>query len=232
MTFAWERVKADPGTILATVIVGMVLVWVVGIVMSFIGSVVGGIGAATTHRSSSGFPFELMPLSIGMLSVSWAINLVVSSFIVAGIMSFALKVAKGVPYTFADLFGGAPIFVSVLVANLISGLAISIGLVFLIVPGVILMIGLSMTLPLIVDRGLGPIDALTESWRLTDGNRGNIFIFGLIAFGLAVAGACACGIGIFLVIPLLYIAHMYIYLKLTNQPMAVITQARPQSVAY
>jgi uncharacterized membrane protein len=200
--------------------------------MSFIGSVVGGIGAATTHRSSSGFPFELMPLSIGMLSVSWAINLVVSSFIVAGIMSFALKVAKGVPYTFADLFGGAPIFVSVLVANLISGLAISIGLVFLIVPGVILMIGLSMTLPLIVDRGLGPIDALTESWRLTDGNRGNIFIFGLIAFGLAVAGACACGIGIFLVIPLLYIAHMYIYLKLTNQPVAVITQARPQSVAY
>jgi uncharacterized membrane protein len=232
VTFAWERVKADPGTILATVIVGMVLVWVVGIVMSFIGSVVGGIGAATTHRSSSGFPFELMPLSIGMLSVSWAINLVVSSFIVAGIMSFALKVAKGVPYTFADLFGGAPIFVSVLVANLISGLAISIGLVFLIVPGVILMIGLSMTLPLIVDRGLGPIDALTESWRLTDGNRGNIFIFGLIAFGLAVAGACACGIGIFLVIPLLYIAHMYIYLKLTNQPVAVITQARPQSVAY
>jgi uncharacterized membrane protein len=232
VTFAWERVKADPGTILATVIVGMVLVWVVGIVMSFIGSVVGGIGAATTHRSSSGFPFELMPLSIGMLSVSWAINLVVSSFIVAGIMSFALKVAKGVPYTFADLFGGAPIFVSVLVANLVSGLAVSIGLVFLIVPGVILMIGLSMTLPLIVDRGLGPIDALTESWRLTDGNRGNIFIFGLIAFGLAVAGACACGIGIFLVIPLLYIAHMYIYLKLTNQPVAVIIQARPQSVAY
>jgi uncharacterized membrane protein len=94
------------------------------------------------------------------------------------------------------------------------------------------MIGLSMTIPLIVDRGLGPIDALTESWRLTDGNRANIFIFGLIAFGLAVAGVCACGIGLFLVVPLLYIAHMYVYLKLTNQPVAVITQTRPQPVAY
>jgi uncharacterized membrane protein len=225
-------VKADPGTILATVIVGLVLVWVVGFVMSFIASVVSGIGMGATHRSSSGFPFELMPLSISMLSLSWAIDLVVSSFIMAGIMSFALKVAKGVPYTFADLFSGAPFFVPVLVANFISGLVIGIGFVFLIVPGVILMIGLSMTLPLIVDRGLGPIDALTESWRLTDGNRGNIFIFGLIAFGLIVAGSCVCVIGILAVIPLLHIAHMYIYLKLTHQPVAVITQARPQSVAY
>jgi len=232
VTFAWERVKADPGTILATVIVGMVLIWVVGFVMSFIAHVVSSVGVTATHRSSSGLPFDLMPLSIGMASLSWAIDLVVTSFVMAGIMSFALKVAKGLPYTFADLFSGAPFFVSVLVANLISGLAISIGLVFLIVPGVILMIGLSMTLPLIVDRGIGPIDALTESWRLTDGNRANIFIFGLIAFGLVVAGACACGLGIFLVIPLLYIAHMYVYLKLTNQPVAVITQARPQSVAY
>ena len=224
--------KADPGTILATVIVGMVLIWVVGIVMSFIGHVVNGVGIAASHRSSSGFPFELMPLSIGMISLSWANDIVVTSFVTAGIMSFALKVAKGMPYAFADLFSGAPFFVSVLVANFIMTLAIGIGLAFLIVPGVFLMIGLSMTLPLIVDRGLGPIDALTESWRLTDGNRANIFIFGLIAFGLVVAGGCACGIGIFLVIPLLYIAHMYVYLKLTNQPVAVITQARPQSVAY
>lgn len=232
MTFAWERVKADPGTILATVIVGMVLVWIVSFVVSFTGQLVGGIGLAASQRHL-GTPFQVMgPLAIGMFTLSWAVNLVVSSFVIAGIMTFSLKVAKGMPYTFSDLFSGAPFFVSILAANFISMVGISIGLAFLIVPGVILMIGLSMTIPLIVDRGLGPIDALTESWRLTDGNRANIFIFGLIAFGLAVAGVCACGIGLFLVVPLLYIAHMYVYLKLTNQPVAVITQTRPQPVAY
>ena len=35
--------------------------------------------------------------------------------------------------------------------------------------------------------------------------------------GLVIAGFCACLVGIFLVMPLLSIAHMYIYLKLTGQ---------------
>jgi uncharacterized membrane protein len=160
------------------------------------------------------------------------INIVVSSFVMAGIMSFSLKVAKGVPYAFGDLFSGAPFFVSVFVANLVSSIAISIGMIFLIVPGVILALGLCMAIPLIVDRGLGPIDALSESWKLTDGHKTNLFIFGLIAFGLSIAGACACGVGLFLVIPLLYIALMYIYLKLTGQPVAVIMQSRPQAAGY
>jgi len=53
----------------------------------------------------------------------------------------------------------------------------------------------------------------------------NPLIFGLIAFGLSIAGMCACLVGILLVIPLLYIAHMYIYLKLSGQPVAQIARA-------
>ena len=72
-------------------------------------------------------------------------SLVVSTFFTAGIMNFSLKVARGAPYAFGDLFSGAPFFLSVLAANFIIGLAISLGFVFLIVPGVILALGLSMT---------------------------------------------------------------------------------------
>jgi uncharacterized membrane protein len=97
---------------------------------------------------------------------------------------------------------------------------VGLGLLLLIVPGIIVGIGFSMALPLIVDRNLGPIDALTESWKLTEGNRVNIFIFGLIAFGLAIAGMCACGLGLLLVAPVGWIAYLYIYLRLTGQPVA------------
>jgi uncharacterized membrane protein len=197
VTFAWERVKADPGTILATVVVGIILISVVGGVTNFIAQVIGGIGMATAkHRVGSGLEV-FGPLYLGMQGVGVIINIVVSSFVMAGIMSFSLKVAKGVPYAFGDLFSGAPFFVSVFVANLVSTIAISIGMIFLIVPGVILALGLCMTIPLIVDRGLGPIDALSESWKLTDGHKANLFIFGLIAFGLSIAGACVCGVGLF-----------------------------------
>jgi uncharacterized membrane protein len=222
ITFAWERVKADPGTILATVIVGMIMVWVVAFVTSFMARIVGGVGMASTSRHI-GSPFDAFaPLYVGMVGLGSIVDVLVSSFIVAGIMSFSLKVARGTPYTFGDLFGGAPFFVSVLVANLITSIAIAIGMVFFIVPGVILAAGLCMTLPLIIDRGLGPIDALTESWKLTDGHKTNLFIFGLIAIGLAIAGVCACGVGLLLVLPIIYIAHMYIYLKLTGQPVAAV----------
>ena len=226
ITFAWERVKADPGTILATVIVGMILVWVVAFVTSFMAKIVAGVGGASTSRHVGSAFDMLAPLYLGMAGIGSIIDIVVSSFIVAGIMSFSLKVAKGLPYTFGDLFSGAPFFVSVLVANFVSTLAIGLGMLFLIVPGVISALGLCMTLPLVIDRKLGPIDALHESWKLTDGHKTNLFIFGLIAVGLAIAGACACGVGILLVMPILYIAHMYIYLKLTGQPVAAIGQAR------
>ena len=198
------------------------MVWFVAFVTSFMAKIVGGVGMSSSSRHLGSAFDMLAPLYLGMMGIGSIIDVVVSSFIVAGIMRFSLNVARGAPYAFGDLFSGAPYFVSVLVANFVSGLAIGIGMLFLIVPGVILMLGLSMTLPLVIDRGLGPIEALQESWKLTDGQKANIFIFGLIAFGLCIAGACACGVGILLVLPILYIAHMYIYLKLTGQPVAAI----------
>ena len=69
-----------------------------------------------------------------------------------------------------------------------------------------------------MDRNLGPIDALEESWRLTDGHKGNIFVFRLLVVALFCAGLCACCVGILLVMPLVHIGTMYIYLRLSGQP--------------
>jgi uncharacterized membrane protein len=164
-------------------------------------------------------------LGIVLHLVSAVVNIAASSFFAAGIAKFGLKVAKGEPYAFGDVFAGGGIFLSVLVAQFITSIAVGLGLVLLIVPGVILGIGFSMALPLIADRNLGPIDAIGESWKLTEGNRVNIFIFALIAIGLSIAGVCACGLGIFLVWPLLTVAWFYAYLRLSGQPVAQVARA-------
>lgn len=216
---------------MATVIVGMLLMWIVGFGGSFIVNIMSGVAAAGSaaigggrHHapSATAVPFFV---GFGIVTVllhllAMVVNIVVSSFFTAGLTSFGLKVARGAPYAFGDLFGGGSYFLSVLVANLISSIAVGVGFILLIVPGVILALGLNMTLPLIVDRNLGPIDALSESWKLTEGSRLNLFIYWLIAGGLAIAGVCACGVGILLVVPLLVIGHAYIYLKLSKQPVA------------
>jgi hypothetical protein len=224
VSFAWERIKSDPGTILATIIVGTLLMFVIQFIATLLASLLVGAAGAVGNRTA---PVGMMfgPMYWATTSLSRVVGLVVSSFFVAGIMRFSLKVARGEPYAFNDLFGGAPYFLSVLAANFIVGIAVGIVCLFLLVPGIILALGLSMTLPLIVDRHLGPIEAITESWRLTDGHKGNIAVYFLIGAGLALTGTCVCGVGLLLVVPLLYVSHMYIYLKLSGQSVARVVPA-------
>jgi uncharacterized membrane protein len=227
MTFAWERIKADPGTILATIIVGFVLMSLITGVTQFIITIASGVGSAASRHVSPSFD-AFGPLALALKGVEMIVSDVVWAFIGSGITVFCLNVARGRPYVFGDLFTGAPYFVSALIAHIVVTIAIVFGLVFLIVPGVILALGLSMTLPLIVDRGLGPMQAITESWRITTGHKMNLFVFGLLTVGVLVVGLCACGIGFFLALPLVFVAQAYIYLRITGQPVAAIAPgARP-----
>jgi uncharacterized membrane protein len=224
MTFAWERIKADPGTILATIIVGFVLMSLITGVTQFIITIVSGFGSAASRHVSTSFD-AFGPLALALKGVEMIVSDVVWAFIGSGIMVFCLNVARGRPYVFGDVFTGAPYFVSALIAHIVVTIAIVVGMLFLIVPGVILAVGLSMTMPLIVDRRLGPMEAITESWRITTGHKMNLFIFGLLALGVLIVGLCACGIGFFLALPLIFIAQAYIYLRLTGQPVAAIAPA-------
>ena len=207
-------------------LLGMFLAFMANMLVNVMGGIVNGVAGAATglsvgrHGSSAFNAFS--PISIAVSGAGGIVTLVATSFFVAGITMFALKVARGVPYAFNDLFGATNVFVSVLLVNLITGIATAIGFVFLIVPGVIIGLGLSLAIPIVVDRGLGPIEALQESWKLTDGHKMNIFVFWLISFGLTIAGMCACGLGLLLAWPVIYLGQMYIYLRLSGQPVAAI----------
>jgi hypothetical protein len=72
-------------------------------------------------------------------------------------------------------------FVPMLVANLLSGLAIIFGFILLIVPGIYLSIKFSLVGPALVAENIkSPVAALARSWQLTKGNSLYIFAFYLI----------------------------------------------------
>jgi uncharacterized membrane protein len=228
-------VKADPGTILGAIIVAVLIQIAVSLTISTVFNLIGAAASVATSAAVTGGVGRhrvpdpgVMPLAgltvIAMVlhGVSIFVNLGVSSFFRGGIAKFSLKVAKGEPYAFGDVFAGGQYFLSIFVVQLVTAIAFAFGFALLIVPCIFVLIGFSMAIPLVVDRKVGPIDALGESWKLGEGNRMNLFIFGLIAFGLAIAGACACFIGLLLVMPILEVAWLYIYLKLTGQPVAAV----------
>lgn len=76
---------------------------------------------------------------------------------------------------------GATFFIPMLLAGVLSSIAAFVGLIFLIVPGIYLLIKFSLVGPAIVAENIkNPIAALSRSWALTKGNSLYIFAFFLI----------------------------------------------------
>ena len=75
-----------------------------------------------------------------------------------------------------------PAIVSLIVFGVLFGIAVGIGLVFLLVPGLILLTFWSVGAPAIVIEGIGPIEAFGRSWRLVRGNAWSVFGALLLVF--------------------------------------------------
>ena len=220
MTFAWERIKADPGTILGTLILGFLLASAVSILGGLVAQIYQA-ALGTTHHHVGQFD----PIVAAIQATAGLLNWPLAAFCQAGMAIFALKVARGEPYALTDVFSGGPSFLSVLVSSLLIGLAVSLGLVLLIVPGVILALGWLFTIPVIVDKRLGPVEAMKESWRITDGQKGTVLLLVLVLMGVSIAGWCACCVGLLVALPICQIAQTYAYLRLSGQRTAPVGPA-------
>jgi uncharacterized membrane protein len=87
-------------------------------------------------------------------------------------------------------------YLNIVLANLLLTALIGIGIVFLLVPGIILACRLAFTPYLVVDRNLDPIKAAEESWRLTRGHGWTIFLMGLVSFFIYIAGFICFFVGV------------------------------------
>jgi MFS family permease len=77
-------------------------------------------------------------------------------------------------------------FVYGLIAALLVGIIVSIGFVFLILPGIYLALKLSLAIPSIWVGDKGPLEALSDSWSRTGGNLLTILGVGLLFFVIAM----------------------------------------------
>lgn len=120
--------------------------------------------------------------------------------VVAGVVSFIcalLLQSAFVRATIEDLNGKRVSFgdcVQIAIRFLLPTLAIgvlatmglSIGFMLLIVPGVILALGWSMSVPVLIQERLGVFGSMSRSWALTKGSRWSLFGLFLILFIIAM----------------------------------------------
>ena len=174
-----------------------------------------------------------IPSWIGSTVSSWAdpfglwgvfeffYSLLVTGPLGYGVMYAYLKAARGEKPEIQDLTKVLENYWNILLANILSGAIIFIGLILLIVPGIIFACKLAFVPYLVMEKKMDAVAAVQESWRLTNGHALTIFVMALLAIPIAIGGLILFGVGIIL-------AQMWISLSFASLYHAVISRVNPE----
>jgi uncharacterized membrane protein len=88
-------------------------------------------------------------------------------------------------------------YLNIVLAHLIWVAIVGIGIVFLIVPGIILACRLAFIPYLVMDKNMEPVAAVEKSWEMTRGHGWKIFGMALLAILIAILGILCLIVGIF-----------------------------------
>jgi uncharacterized membrane protein len=167
----------------------------------------------------------LLSLQFGLAS------LVIGQVVAIGLTRISLRVCDGQQPEYSDLYNGLPLFFKYLLASILYGLIVAGGLVLLIVPGIMWAVRFGLFGFAVVDQKAGPVEALRRSSALTQGARWNLFVFGLMLFGIVVLGALAFVVGLFLAVPTALVAAAYVYRRLLAQASGVAASGPAPGIA-
>lgn len=172
------------------------------IIVMFISGAISALSSLFRHEPAFGF-------------VLWLLQTIVNLVIGIGLINITLKLLDNKKSKYKDLFYYKPI-VNYFLASLVEGLIVIGGLILLIIPGIFFALRLQFTCYLIVDKNLGPVEAVKTSWKITKGNAWNLFFLGILLGLINILGLLCLIVGLFVTVPLTMLATTFVYRKLLS----------------
>ena len=212
--FAWKLVTKKFGAVAVPLVVGaLVMVTLMGVVYAAVilgpqilveqGLIDGSLALVLTYAS---------------MSVLILVVLVIQSYMLGGFHTVALKAVRGQPTSVGDVFSGGKYMLTYFIGLLVQQILTAIGYALCIVPGVMLICGIWAWGYLVIDQGMGGVDALKRSWEMMKGHKMNVFIWGLLSILVYVAGELACVLPVLLIsMPMIIISSAWIYLRIKGE---------------
>lgn len=146
---AWKKIKGAKGTIWAgTAIMYLVILVVVA-------------GGAVLLPTSDADVTEVGTLIAS--GIFQAVTDALSVLFTGGLVFMAIRKAGGNPIHWKMIFRGFQLPGKIVVATILQTILVLIGFLLLVLPGIYLMVGYAMTIPLIVDREMSPWQAMETS---------------------------------------------------------------------
>jgi uncharacterized membrane protein len=202
ISYGWETFKKRPWILIGALLIAII-----------IGSIPGLFGPLPDIGPDGKI---IPPPLTTMYVISSLASIVVSIFVSIGLVTFSLRAHDNIQSVqLGDLWNPAP-FWRFLVAHILTGIAVALGFVAFIIPGFVLLAGLMFVPYLVVERGLGPIEAMKESWRIAKGHKWTLFLLFLALMGLNLLGVLALFVGVFVSVPVTMIAVAHAYRTLAH----------------
>jgi uncharacterized membrane protein len=194
LSYGWRKFQQYAGPLLVIVLIVVLVNLVFGLLRLGIDSVLGWL----------------------LLQV---VAFVVGQIVMLGLYRAALLVTQGVDPEPGRVFNLDRLG-DYIVASILFSLAVGIGFVLCIVPGVIAAVLFAFYPYFVLDKDMGAIDALSASANLVRANTGSAVGLLVVAFLLFLLGAVLCGVGLLVTGPVSLLMTAYGYRVLTNQPVA------------
>jgi len=151
--------------------------------------------------------------------ISLLTGLLLTGVFYGGLFGYYLKVSRGETSEFGDIFNGFSMaLVPLMLASIVSQVLTGIGIVLLILPGIYLAVAYLFVYILIMDKNLEFWAAMEVSRRVITAQWWRMLGLALFGMILALLGAVALVIGMFVTIPIYIGALIYAYEDLCNPP--------------
>ena len=197
---AWQKTKGAKGAIWAALIVMYGIVFAV----SF-----GGMFALQGTATQTD-PNTAMGISAALQLVStW-----LSTLFTGGIMLIGVRRALEQRLSWKMVFAGFAKVFSITISIILQTILIVIGFVLLVLTGIYLTIGYTLTLPLILDKGLGPWEAMEASRKAIHKKWWTVLGLYLVMLLLYAVSAIPLGLGFIWTIPMFFVLIGVLYVRL------------------
>lgn len=194
--FGWDKMKEYMGffVLLFLVMFGASLGWIIlsGIFMGFVGE--------------DYWYLIFLPI-IG--------HIVLGTIMGVGFTKIMLDVVDGKAPKLATLFTQWGVFFKFLAAVILYGLVVYIGLLLFVFPGMIWATKFYLAPFLVVDKGMGPIEAMKKSSELTMGRKWDVFGYMAVMKAVNTLGMFCCMVGMIFTIPATMIGTAKMYRELS-----------------
>lgn len=198
---AWKKTAGAKGPILAGGAVMYIAILFLGAAAGFLLPIFGhDLTAPATGIAAKSINFLFKAL----------LNIVYALF-AAGFAFMGIRRAAGDPISWRLIFAGFADAGKIIVATILKFVLIFIGFLILVLPGIYLAIGYSMTIPLIVDRKMSPWQAMETSRKAIHRIWWRVFGLYLVTGLLLLVSIVPFGIGLIWTMPLFVILTGVIY---------------------